>query len=99
MVAVSWLGAPPERDDPHWESPYVNLRVDSAQPVRTPGPAILLKLPLETAFPKLSILGAGSSVLSMSTNRGRSAFDKDEGSVEDEVVEDEDWEVGHCRKS
>lgn len=77
----------------------MNLRVDSAQPVRTPGPAILLKLPLETAFPKLSGLGTGSSVLSISTKRGRSAFVKDEGSVEEEVVEDEDGEVGHCRKS
>jgi hypothetical protein len=65
--------------------------------VRTPGPAILLKLPLDTAFPKLSGLGTGSSVLSISTKRGSSALDKDEG-LEEEIGE-KAGDVGHCRKS
>lgn len=98
MVAVSWEGAPPEREEPHCESPYVNLRVDSAQPVRTPGPAILLKLPFETAFPKLSGPGMGSNILSISLNRGRRACVNDEESV-GEVVVGVDGELSHCRTS
>ena len=72
----------------------MNFRVDSAHPVRTPGPAILLKLPFDTAFPKLSELGVGSSARSMSTKRGSRARCKEEGSA-GVVVADEEGEVGH----
>ena len=56
------------------EFPHANLLVPSAQPVRQPGPAILLKLPLLTAFPNPSAPSLSvppSSVQSTSTIRGR----------------------------
>lgn len=65
--------------------------MDSAQPVRRPGPAILEKLPLDMAFPKEEGERMGSRVRSTSTRRGRSADVRADG----EVV----GERGHWRKS
>lgn len=45
-----------------------------AQPVRIPGPAILLKEPLLSVLPKSSGPGTGESVRSISISRGRSAW-------------------------
>jgi hypothetical protein len=76
------------------ETPCASFVVPSHQPVRSPGPHILEKLPFETALPKPSapILSVPPSrYLSMSTMRGKAAFSKD-------IV----WDVrldGHWRKS
>ena len=87
IVATSWLGAPPDLEEPHCDNPYTNFGVASAQPVLTPGPAILENEPLDMAFPKLSGAGTGSNARSTSTSRGKIAFDNEE-------VEDV-GEVGH----
>ena len=60
-----------------FEMPWAKRVLASIQPVRLPGPQILLKLPLLTEFPKPSALQRSappSSCLSMSTIRGRMAF-------------------------
>ena len=69
----------------------MNLGIDSDHPVLTPGPAILENDPLDMVFPKLSLGGTGSKVLSKSTSRGNIALDRELA----EVVED----VGNWRKS
>jgi hypothetical protein len=50
-VEVSWEGAPPEREEPACDAPQAMAGVPSIQPVRTPGPMILEKLPLLTVWP------------------------------------------------
>jgi len=46
MVATSCDGQPPDREDPHCDSPNARAGLASAHPVRVPGPRILLKEPL-----------------------------------------------------
>lgn len=69
----------------------MNLGVDSAHPVLTPGPAIFENDPLDMAFPKLSSAGRGSIVRSRSTSLGTIAFVNDEAEVS--------GDVGNWRKS
>lgn len=42
IVAVIWDAQPPEREDPHWLKAYDRAGEESVQPVRNPGPKILL---------------------------------------------------------